>query len=149
MRRWEPMSWKSLPVWWRSRIPRYRLVGARCKHCGRIYYPPRQACPYCGSRETEPIVLPRRGKLLSYTIIASTPGDNRLSTPRILGLVELGDGASGKVKIIAELTDVLPEELPNVKTVEAVVRKVDEQGETGVIGYAVKFRPALEGHQEA
>ncbi|MCE4625395.1 MAG: Zn-ribbon domain-containing OB-fold protein [Desulfurococcales archaeon] len=129
----------SLPRWWRNRIPRYRLVGAKCKVCGRIHYPPREACPYCGSRDLEIVPLPRRGKLLSYTHVFSVPGDNRLSTPIILGLVDLGSA-----KVIAELTDVLPEELPNVKEVEAVVRKVEEQGGNGVIGYAIKFRPVLQ-----
>jgi len=137
------VTWKSLPAWWRGRIPRYRLVGARCKQCGRTHYPPSQACPYCGSTELEPVALPRMGRLLSYTVINYPPGDSRLEAPVILGLVEL-DG----VKIIAELTDVLPEELPNIETVEAVVRRVEEQGEAGVIGYAIKFRPALKGAKE-
>jgi uncharacterized OB-fold protein len=132
------MSWRSLPVWWRGRIPRYRLIAAKCEECGRIHYPPRQSCPYCGSRKLKKIELPRKGKLVSYTTIYSVPGDHRLHTPIMLGLVEIGG-----TKIIAELTDVLPEELNNVEEVEPVIRKVDEQGENGVIGYAIKFRPVL------
>ena len=131
--------WRSLPAWWRGRIPRYRLVGARCTSCGRIHYPPRQACPYCGSRSLELVELPRTGRLLSYTIVRSPPGDHRLDTPTLVGLVELDNG----VRLVAELTDVLPEELPRVKRVEAVIRRVGEQGDTGVIAYAVKFRPLL------
>lgn len=132
------MSWRSLPVWWRGRIARYRLVGARCKQCGRTHYPPGPACPYCGSTDLESVSLPWRGRLLSYTVIHYPPGDSRSEAPLILGLVDLGP-----VRIIAELTDVKPEELDGVEEVEATVRKVDEQGESGVIGYAVKFRPAL------
>ncbi len=132
------MSWKTLPGWWRNRIATYRLRGAKCKRCGRIHYPPRNACPYCGCRELETIELPRRGKLLSYSVVYSVPGDHRLHTPLILGLVDLG-----QTKVIAELTDVLPEELGSVSEVEAVVRKIDEQGENGVIKYGIKFRPAM------
>jgi len=132
------MAVLTLPGWWRSRISRYRLVGARCKDCGRTHYPPRPACPYCGSRSLEPVELPRDGVLESYTIIYSSPGDHRLDSPVILGLVNLGP-----TRVIAELTDVTPEELRTGMPVEAVIRRVDEQGETGIIAYAVKFRPKL------
>ncbi len=132
------MSVLSLPAWWRKRINRYRLIGAKCPECGRIHYPPRPACPYCGYSKLEPVELPRIGTLESYTVVYSVPGDHRLDAPIIVGLVDLGP-----TRIIAELTDVLPEELHTGMKVEAVVRKIDEQGESGIIAYAVKFRPVL------
>ena len=128
-----------LSMWWRKRIPRYRLVGARCLECGRIHYPPRPACPYCGSRKLEEVPLPRRGTLESYTVVYSVPGDNRLNAPILVGLVRLDNG----VRILAELTDADPESLKEGMPVEAVVRRVREDGETGIIAYGVKFRPVL------
>ncbi|MEB3760720.1 MAG: Zn-ribbon domain-containing OB-fold protein [Desulfurococcales archaeon] len=129
---------RSLPVWWRRRIPRYRLIGARCKECGKIHYPPRTSCPYCGSNSLEEVQLPRRGILESYSVIYSVPGDNRLNAPIIVGLVNING-----VRIVAELTDVLPGELSTGLEVEAVVRKISETSDTGIITYGVKFRPVL------
>ena len=128
-----------LPVWWRKRIPRYRFVGALCKDCGRIHYPPRNACPYCGSRNLEIVPLPRRGVLESYSLVYSVPGDNRLNAPLPIGLIKLENG----VRVVAELTDVVPEKLEKGIEVEAVIRRIGEDGETGTILYGVKFRPAL------
>ncbi len=130
-----------LSRWWRSRIPRYRLVGARCAECGRIHYPPRKACPYCGSRRLEETPLPRTGVLESFSVVYSVPGDTRLHSPILVGLVRLDNG----VRVVAELTDADPEDLKEGMRVEAVVRRVAEDGDTGVIAYAVKFRPVLGG----
>ncbi len=129
---------KSLPVWWRRRLPRYRLTAARCKECGRIHYPPRNSCPYCGSKNLETVNLPRTGVLESYSVIYSVPGDHRLNAPVILGMVNIKG-----VRIIAELTDVTPDELKTGMKVEAVVRKIGEIGDSGIITYGVKFRPVL------
>ncbi len=128
-----------LSRWWRKRIPRYRLVGARCKSCGRIHYPPRNACPYCGSRDLEEVSLPRKGVLESYSVVYSVPGDNRFNAPVLVGLVRLENG----VRLVAELTDADPGQLKAGMEVEATIRRLREDGETGVILYAVKFRPVL------
>lgn len=128
-----------LPRWWRKRIPRYRLIGARCRSCGRIHYPPRNACPYCGSTELEEVQLPRTGVLESYTVVYSVPGDSRLHAPVLVGLVKLDNG----VRLVAELTDASPEELKTGMRVEAAMRRIREDGDTGTIMYGIKFRPVL------
>ncbi len=128
-----------LPVWWRKRLPRYRFIGAHCKDCGRIHYPPRKSCPYCGSTNLEEIALPRKGVLESYSVVYSVPGDNRFNSPVLIGLIRLQNG----VRIVSELTDVLPEQLKTGIEVEPVIRRINEDGETGTILYGVKFRPIL------
>ncbi len=128
-----------LPIWWRKRIPRYRFIGAVCKECGRIHYPPRNTCPYCGSTKLEKVPLPRRGVLESYTVVYSVPGDNRLYSPILVGLIKLENG----VRIVSELTDALPGELKTGMEVEATIRRISEDGDTGTILYGVKFRPVL------
>lgn len=128
-----------LARWWRSRIPRYRLVGSKCRTCGRTHYPPRNACPYCGSTELEQVPLPRRGVLESYTVIHSIPGDTRFLAPVVVGLIRLENG----VRLVAELTDVEPRELKLGLEVEATMRRIREDGDTGTIMYGLKFRPIL------
>ncbi len=123
---------------WRVRGPLYRLEAARCEDCGRIHYPPMPVCPYCGSRKLAKVTLPTKGRLESYTIIYSVPEGARHKAPIVLGLIRLGE-----VRVVAELTDVLPGELDGVEEVEAVLRRVRDDREAGIIRYAVKFRPVL------
>ncbi|WP_460126256.1 Zn-ribbon domain-containing OB-fold protein [Stetteria hydrogenophila] len=129
----------SVPRHWRVKGPLYRLEAARCKGCGRIHYPPAAACPYCGSTSLERVRLSSRGVLESYTVVYSVPEGARHASPVVVGLVNLGG-----VRVVAELTDVEPGEVSTGMSVEAVLRKVREDGEAGFIYYAVKFRPALE-----
>ena len=124
---------------WRDRVPRYRLVGAQCRRCGRRHYPPKPVCPYCGSRELEPVELPRTGVLESYTVVYQTGEGERERTPVYVGLVRLDDGT----RVVAQLTDVAQGGLKTGVRVEAVFRRVRADGSYGLIAYGVKFRPVL------
>ncbi len=128
----------SVPRHWRVRPQVYRLEAARCEDCGRIHYPPAAACPYCGSRRLTRVTLPRVGVLESFTVVYSVPEGARASSPIALGLVNLGG-----VRVVAELTDVDPHELRTGLKVEAVLRKLREDREAGLIYYGVKFRPSM------
>ncbi len=131
----------SLARFWRERIRRYRLLGVECKKCGKRYYPPKAVCPACGSRELVDVELPKTGKLLTYTVIYTVPSGFKEYAPLVVGLIELDDGT----KIFSSLTDVDPENVKTGMRVEAVLRRVLEDGETGIIHYALKFRPILKG----
>lgn len=129
----------SIPRHWRRKGPLYRLEAAKCKECGKTHYPPTASCPYCGSKSLERVQLPRVGVLESYTVVYSPPEGARQESPVIVGLINLGG-----VRVVAEMTDADPGEVSTGMKVEAVLRKVREDGEAGVIYYAVKFRPLLE-----
>ena len=131
----------SVPRHWRERLSHYRLVGTRCGDCGRYSYPPKPACPYCGSRNVEEVELPRRGRLVSYTVIYSVPEGFKKQAPIIMGLIELENGA----RVVAPLTDVQPHEVKTGMKLEAVLRRVQTDGEYGMIYYALKFRPPIQG----
>ncbi len=60
-------------------------------------------------------------------------------TPYVLGVVELNDGTI----ITVQLTDVDPSNVTIGMSLEAVFRKVCEDGDSGIIEYAIKFRPVL------
>lgn len=125
---------------WRSRKYRYRLLGGRCRSCGRAFYPPLHSCPYCGSSEVEEVRLPRRGRLVSYTILYSVEEGSRPESPVVVGLVDLG-----VARVLSEIVDADPSGLEPGAPLEAVFRKLGESGEEGVIVYGVKFRPSPEG----
>ena len=124
---------------WRTRIPRYRLVGRECRACGRRHYPPRPRCPYCGSGDLVDVELPRRGVVETYTVIYTVMEGFRDRAPLPLAVVRLDDGT----RVVAPLTDVDVSELRTGMRVEAVLRRIRVDGDTGLIGYGVSFRPVL------
>ncbi len=127
----------SVSRYWREIPKRIRLEGQKCKSCGNVDYPPRARCLKCGQTNLEPYKLPEKGSLISFTVIRNPPLGFEGMTPYVLGLVELKDGT----KITAQITDV---ELDNLKIgmpVESVFRKISEDGDSGIIRYAIKFRP--------
>ncbi len=124
---------------WRTRLPRYRLVGARCLDCGRTHYPPRPRCPHCGSPRLERVELPRTGTVESYTVIYTVMEGFRDRAPLVIALVRLDDGT----RVLAPLADVAPGEVMTGLRVEAVLRRVRSDDPHGLIAYGVSFRPAL------
>ncbi|MEM0231798.1 MAG: Zn-ribbon domain-containing OB-fold protein, partial [Candidatus Methanomethyliaceae archaeon] len=97
----------------------------------------RSKCLKCGSTEFEKYILPKRGKLLSFSIIRNPPIGFDKKTPYVIGLVELEDGT----RLITQITDIDINELKIGMEVEQVFRKITEDGDSGIIQYGVKFRP--------
>ena len=128
----------SPPRYWRERVSRYRLVGVECLDCGRKTYPPRPVCPYCGSRNTRLVELPKKGELVSYTVIYSVPEGFEHSSPVVYGSVKLDNG----VLVEGQITNVEPSKLRVGLRVEATLRVIRRDGEHGIIEYGLKFRPA-------
>lgn len=128
---------------WRERGARLRLEGARCRKCNRIFYPPKPSCPYCGFRETERVDLPKRGRVVSWSIENIVPEGYRVEAPVILALIELENG----VKVLSTLTDVDPENLYEGMEVEAVLRRLWVEGTEGLIVYGIKFTPIHVGNR--
>ncbi len=130
---------------WRTRIPRYRLVGRECLECGRRHYPPRPVCPHCGSRRLRDVVLPRTGTVETYTVIYTVMEGFRDRAPHVIALVRLDDGT----RVLAPLTDVDPSGVSTGMRVEATLRRIRVDGDTGLIGYGLSFRPLMEPRQGA
>ena len=123
---------------WRYKRERYMLIGSKCMDCGRTHYPPRRTCQ-CGSRRVEEATLPHRGRLVSYTVTYNVQEGYRDYAPLIFGVVELEDGT----RILAQITDVSPGEVKTGMEVESCLRRIVEEGETGLVRYGIKFRPTI------
>lgn len=131
----------SIPRFWRERDSRYRLKATKCKKCGGINYPPSIVCRYCGSTDLEEIYLEnQKARLITWSIIYTVPEGFEEQRPRIIGMVELIDS---NVRILAPITDVLPEELKKGLILEPVLRRVNEDRESGLIHYGIAFRPVI------
>ncbi len=129
----------SVPRYWREIPERTRLEGAKCASCGNVMFPPRMKCPKCGGDSIQKYKLPEKGKLMTFTIVRSPPKGFEKMAPYVLGMVKLDDGTI----LTVQLTDVQPNQVAIGMQVEAVFRKVFEDGDSGIIEYATKFRPVF------
>ncbi len=125
---------------WRTRKQRYSLVGEQCEYCHNAIFPPRDVCPYCSEPAQKQMALSGRGTVYSYTTVFDAPAGFGEFAPYPVALVKLAEGPM----VTAQLTDVAPDEVTIGMPVEMVTRKVQEQGEEGVIVYNYKFRPQLQ-----
>lgn len=131
----------SIPRFWREKLSRYRLKAVKCNKCGKVNYPPSSVCRYCGSKELEEIYLDRElARLITWTAIYTVPTGFEDKKPRIIGIVET---TKTHVKILAPITDVLPEELKEGILLEPVLRRINQDGEAGLIHYAIAYRPVI------
>lgn len=140
------MAHVSAPMYWRTIPQRYRLVGAKCKSCGAVTFPPKGVCKAClASSEFEDVTLSGRGRIHTFATIGagSAPPEfaeqERASGPYPIAIVELEEGP----KVIGQLTEVDPKAVRIGQPVRAELRRIYE--EEGVVRYGFKFVPAEEG----
>ena len=129
----------SVPRYWRNEVPRYRLQGEKCTQCGAKYFPARPVCT-CGSTEFKPYKLAERGEVVTWTVISNAPIGFQKYVPYAVALIELEDGC----KLLSQVVDISHEDITAGLKVEAVFRKIKEDGEEGIIQYGYKFRSIIE-----
>lgn len=129
----------SVPRYWRNQIPRYRLIGTECISCGTRYFPSRPICS-CGSTDFKKYNLAERGEVITWTIITNSPVGFEKYVPYVVALIELEDG----IRILSQVVDVSPRDVTTGMKVEAVFRRVKEDGNDGILQYGYKFRPIIE-----
>ncbi|MFL6143676.1 MAG: bifunctional MaoC family dehydratase N-terminal/OB-fold nucleic acid binding domain-containing protein [Labedaea sp.] len=78
----------------------------RCGACGALRHPPGPACPRCGALAPQYIVASGLGEVYSFVVHHHPPVPGR-TVPFVVALVELAEG----VRVLAELIDVVPEEV--------------------------------------
>jgi len=122
---------------WREAAQRYRYEAAQCTACDRVCFPPRLICPSCQGRDFKKIILNRRGKLLTYTVIRIPPPQFKAEAPYALGIVELEGGG----KLTTQIVDCNFEDLAIGMELNLEFRRVQEDGEAGVIAYGYKCVP--------
>jgi scaffold protein (connect acetoacetyl-CoA thiolase and HMG-CoA synthase) len=69
-----------------------KLMGGKCRKCGKIHFPPRPVCSGCFSKEFEWIEMPKKGKLLTYTVIHIAPTQFQAMAPYAMGIVQMENG---------------------------------------------------------
>ncbi len=124
---------------WREFGQRYRLEAAACAACGQVSYPPRSVCPGCRGREFSTVVLPRRGRIVTSTVVRVPPAGFADQSPLPIALIELENG----VRTMLQVTDAVDlDRLDPGVEVRLEFRRVRSDGEAGVILYGHKAVPA-------
>ena len=123
---------------WREIPQRYRLEAAKCGSCGKIHFPPRLVCSGCRGRKFAPVTLAREGKVETFTVIRVAPSGFSDLGPYAVGIVALDDG----VRLTTQIADCDPARLAIGQRVRLEFRKVQQDGESGVIAYGYKAVPA-------
>jgi uncharacterized protein len=115
-----------------------QLVASQCGDCGEIFFPQKtkNICVNCQGERLKTIVLSRRGKIHSHTVVMQRPAQYRGTVPYALAWVEFPEG----VRIESLLADCDFEKLRVGMVVELCIDKLhDEDGGTEVCTY--KFKP--------
>ena len=81
-----------------------KLMGSKCRKCGKLHLPPRPLCDDCYGQDFEWIELSGKGKLLTYTIIHIAPLQFQALVPYSVGIIELENGLKlpGMISDISE-----------------------------------------------
>jgi uncharacterized protein len=116
-----------------------RLVGQRCPRCGKVYIPPRGACPVDGVPTEEEVELPDRGVVTTFCIVNVPFLGQRIKPPYVAAYVLL-DGAD--IAFLHLILDCAAEDVRMGMRVEAVW-KPREEWEYGLQNIT-HFRPSGE-----
>ena len=122
---------------WREYPQRYRLEATKFKKSGKTYFPPRSIDPETGDTEQEMVVLPDTGKIVTFTVIRIAPGMWGDLSPYAIAIAELTDGT----QVMAQMTDVDVETVKIGMEVRVDFRRIQTEGDAGVISYGYKFVP--------
>lgn len=105
------------------------LIGSKCKSCGAIFFPPKNFCLNCSSKEIEPFFLGGKGVLYSFTIV-HMPAEH-YEAPYAIGWIQFPIG----VLVFAQIKNWEQTELKIGMGMKLVIGKLWEEEEREVIGY--------------
>jgi uncharacterized OB-fold protein len=92
------------PFW--DAAKRGALVRQVCDQCGRNFFTPRLACPYCLSEEWAWEESSGRGEVYSFTVCHRAP-EPGFAVPYVLAIIDLEEGWS----MLSNVVDCSPHDL--------------------------------------
>jgi uncharacterized OB-fold protein len=116
-----------------------RLLGQRCPACGKVYIPPRAACPTDGVPTTREVELPDTGTVTTFCVVNVPFRGQRVPTPYVTAAIVL-DGADIPFQHL--ILGCEPGEVTMGMRVAAVWRPRDQWGTT--VENIDHFRPTGE-----
>ncbi len=125
------------PRYWREVPNRFRLEAVRCDGCGKIIFPARRICPSCRGDKLEKVILSRRGKVVTSTVVHIAPLDFLMEAPYAVALVETPEGA----RLMAQVVDCEPSAVAPGMEVSLEFRLIRKEGHHGILCYGHKAVP--------
>jgi len=110
-----------------SSVAEGKLVGQRCPTCGKVYIPPRSACPADGTPTREEVELSDTGTITTFCIV-NVPFLGQRITPPYVSAYVLLDGAD--IALLHLILDVPADEVRMGMRVKAVWKPREEWGTT-------------------
>jgi len=108
-------------------IEQRKILGERCPVCGKVYVPPRGACPRDGVPTAEQVELAHVGTVTSFCVVNVPFMGTLMEIPYTSGLILL-DGSD--IPIMHLIQEVAVEDVHSGMRVEAVWVPDDEVGPT-------------------
>lgn len=113
-----------------AQLAEKKLVGSRCKNCGRVSLPPRLLCQHCRSFEMEPFEFSGKGKLAAFSVIYYGPTFMKNfgygpKNPYVSGIVDLEEGP----RISAQILGLDIEHPDNITIGDPLTATFIERGE--------------------
>jgi len=85
-----------------------RIMGTKCRQCGRVLIPPRIFCEECFVDDMEWVLLPSTGRLVTFGESYFSVTGEKLKDAWMLGIVRI-DGADGG--LLHHISECRPEDL--------------------------------------
>jgi uncharacterized OB-fold protein len=128
----------SVPLFWRLKDSKYRLIGSKCTTCNDVFFPKKSLCPKCRRRgKIEDMRFSGNGKIVSYTVIRIPPEGFEKYAPYAVAVIDLEEGARISGQVVGDINKVR-----TGKAVTTVFRKIYEDGTDGLINYGLKWEVA-------
>jgi uncharacterized OB-fold protein len=125
--------------YWRQIPQRYNLIGNQCGSCNKVFFPPRESCPYCRRKSIENMrsyKLSGKGEVITYTIIHVGPENFEEQVPYPVAIIKMDEGP----QVTGQIVDCDLNEVKIGMRVETTFRRIQEDGYTGAIYYGYKFK---------
>jgi uncharacterized OB-fold protein len=97
-----------------------KLIGAKCKKCGKLYIPPIYVCLKCNQTEFGEVELSGRGSVRTYTTIRVPPLGFEEQVPYNIAIIGLEEG----INVTARIVDKNDKEL-SIGTAVVFTKKED------------------------
>ncbi len=98
---------RTAPFWEALRGGHFLL--ARCNACGKLDFPPRNTCPYCGSDDQSWQESTGEGVLYAATRIHAAGARFASMTPYSAGLVDLSEGVRILTRLLPSASSLAPD----------------------------------------
>jgi uncharacterized OB-fold protein len=105
-----------------------KLLGLKCKDCGKVTFPPRKVCADCGSENQEIVEMSGKGEIVTLTTCMAVPIG--FQGPFVVAMVSMEEG--GRVMADINVPDPTKAGLELIgKKVQSTVKEIPGDFMTG------------------